>query len=184
VTSTPFGAPQNLAPTTKGFTSIGLAWTKVVGAAKYRISYGVGSGTRTTVEVGNVTSATLKNLKPGLWYSIDIRAVKSNGTRSSYSPRIKVRTEVLLPPTDLTVTARTRTSLTLTWTQVPGVPKYRLYYGITNSTTRTKVEVGNVGTTTITGLKPDTTYAIDIASLLWTGARSVYTPRVGGTTTD
>lgn len=183
-TSTPFGAPQNLTSTSKGFTSIGLAWTKVDGAAKYRISYGVGSGTRTTVEVGNVTSATLKNLKPGLWYSIDIRAVKSSGTRSSYSPRIKVRTEVLTPPTDLTVSARTRTSLTLTWTQVPGVPKYRLYYGVGSSSTRTKVEVRDVGTTTITGLKPGTTYSIDIASLLWTGARSAYTPRINGTTSS
>jgi hypothetical protein len=67
---------------------------------------------------------------------------------------------------------------------VAGVPKYRIYHGITSSTTRTKVEVGDVGTTKITGLKPDTTYAIDIASLLSDGTRSAYTPRIGGTTAD
>ena len=81
------------------------------------------------------------------------------------------------------MTDRTSTSLTLTWTKVPGVPKYRIYHGITSGT-RTKIEVGDVGTTKITGLKPDTTYAIDIASLMSDGTRSDYTPRIGGTTAD
>lgn len=182
-TSTPFGAPQNLASTKTTVTYIDLAWTKVDGAAGYRIYYGIGSGTRTKLEVGNVTSARLRGLKPSTTYSIDIAALKSDGTRSSYSPRISVRTKALVPPSNLTVTDRTSTSLTLTWTKVAGVPKYRIYYGITDGT-RTKVEVGNVGTTTITGLKPDTTYSIDIASLLSDGTRSAYTPRIGGTTAD
>jgi hypothetical protein len=181
--STPFGAPQDLEVTKTTVTTIDLAWTKVDDAAKYRIYYGIGSGTRTRVDVGDVTSATLKGLKPSKTYSIDIAAIKSSGTKSSYSPRINVRTQPFVPPTDLTVTDRTSTSLTLTWTQVPGVPKYRLYYGI-GSGTRTRVNLGDVGTTTITGLKPGTTYNIDIASMLSDGTRSAYTPRVDGTTTS
>ncbi len=183
VTSTPFGAPRNLESTKTTVTSISLAWTKVDGAAKYRISYGIGTGTRTSVEVGNVTTAKLKGLKPGRTYSISIAAIKSNGTRSSYSPRIDVRTVSLVPPSELTVTGQTRTSLTLTWTKVAGVPKYGLYYGI-GSGTRTKVEVGDVDTTTITGLKPGTGYSIDIASVLADGTRSSYSPRIVGTTAD
>ena len=35
---------------------------------------------------------------------------------------------------------------------------------------------------TITGLKPNTTYTIDIASLLNDGTRSDYTPRIPATT--
>jgi len=182
-TATPFGAPQNLESTKTTITTIDLAWTKVDGAAKYRIYYGIGSGTRTKVEVGDVTSATLKGLKPGTTYSIDIAALKSDGTRSSYSPRIPVRTESFVPPSNLTVAAKTSTSLTLTWTKVPGVPKYRIYHGI-GSGTRTKIEVGDVGTATITGLKPGTTYSIDIASLLSDGTRSAYTPRIDGRTAD
>jgi hypothetical protein len=181
--STPFGAPTNLESPSSTVTSIDLAWTKVDGAAKYRIYYGIGSGTRTRVEVGNVTTATLKGLKPNTTYSIDIAAIKSSGTRSSYSPRINVRTKALVPPSDLTVTASTSTSLTLTWTKVPGVPKYRIYHGI-GSGTRTRVEVGDVSTTTITGLQPGTTYNIDIASMLSDGTRSAYTPRVDGTTAN
>jgi hypothetical protein len=89
----------------------------------------------------------------------------------------------LVPPTNFTVTDQTSTSLTLTWTKVPGVPKYRIWSGI-GSGTRTKLEVGNVETATITGLKPGTTYSIDIASLLSDGTRSSYTPRINGTTAD
>ncbi|MCW2799638.1 MAG: hypothetical protein JWQ70_1110 [Aeromicrobium sp.] len=53
-----------------------------------------------------MTSATIKGLKPGTTYSIDIAALKSSGTRSSYSPRISVGTEALVPPSDLKVTSR------------------------------------------------------------------------------
>jgi hypothetical protein len=183
VSATPFGAPQNLEATKRTVTYIDLAWTKVDGAAKYRIYSGIGSGSRTKLEVGDVTSARIRNLKPNTTYSIDIAALKSDGTRSPYSPRINVKTMPLVPPINFTVTDQTSTSLTLTWTKVPGVPKYRIWHGI-GSGTRTKLEVGNVGTATITGLKPATTYSIDIASLLSDGTRSSYTPRIDGTTAD
>jgi hypothetical protein len=180
--STPFGAPVGLHATNKTMSTIDLGWTKVDGAAKYRIYYGIGTGTRTKVEVGNVTTATLKGLKPGTEYSIDIAALKSSGTRSDYSPRIKVQTTQLAEPTGLEVTGQTPSSLTLAWTKVPGVPKYRIYHGI-GTGTRTKTEVGDVSTKTITGLKPGTTYSIDIASLLADGTRSDYSPRISATTT-
>jgi hypothetical protein len=181
--STPFGAPQNLEYTATTVTSIDLAWTKVDGANRYRIYHGIGSGTRTRVDVGDVTSATIKGLKPGTTYSIDIAAIKPDGTRSSYSPRLSVRTAALVPPADLEVVDATSTTLTVSWTKVPGVPKYRLYHGI-GTGTRTRVEVGDVNSTTFTGLKPGTTYNIDIASMLSDGTRSAYTPRVDGTTTN
>jgi hypothetical protein len=164
-------------------STIDLAWTKVDGAAKYRIYYGIGTGERTKVEVGNVTAAKLTGLKPGTEYSIDIAALKSSGTRSDYSPRIKVQTTELANPTGLAVTGQTPSSVTLSWTKVPGVPKYRIYHGI-GTGTRTKTEVGDVSTRTITGLKPGTTYSIDIASLLADGTRSDYSPRIDAATTS
>jgi hypothetical protein len=179
--STPFGAPQGLKAVKTAVTYIDLSWTKVDGAAGYRIYRGIGSGTRTKLEVGDVTWASLKGLKPNTTYSIDIAALKSDGTRSSYSPRINVRTKPLVPPTDFRVFDWTSTSLTLRWTKVDGVPNYRLYYGI-GSGTRTRVDLGDVGTTTITGLKPGTNYTIDIASMLSDGTRSAYTPRIDKTT--
>ena len=44
--------------------------------------------------------------------------------------------------------------------------------------------MGSACVAKITGLKPDTTYSIDIASLLSDGTRSAYSPRIGGTTSD
>ena len=77
--------------------------------------------------------------------------------------------------------SRTSSSLTLAWTKVPGVPKYRIYHGI-GSGTRTKTEVGDVDTVTIKGLQSGKTYSIDIASLLNDGTRSSYSPRITATT--
>jgi len=185
LSTTPFGAPQDLKVTGTSVSTVGLSWTPVDGAAKYRIAYGIESGTRSTVEVGKVTTATLKNLKPDKEYTIDIAALRSDGSRSSYSPRIGGQTLFLETPTNLAVSAATSTSVTLTWTKAPGgVPKYRIAYGITNSSNRSTIEVGDVNTVTIKGLKPDTTYAVDMASLLSDGTRSAYTPRIAAHTDD
>jgi hypothetical protein len=181
LTSTPFGAPKDLAATSSTATSLGLTWTDVDNAAGYRIYYGIGSGTRTKVEVGDVTSKTLRGLKPNTAYTIDIAALRSNGTRSSYSPRITARTAPLTAPIDLEVTRESPTSVTLAWTKVPGISKYRISHRI-GTGTRTTADVGDVSTKTITGLKPGTTYSISIASLLSDGTRSSYSPLVDAPT--
>jgi hypothetical protein len=183
VVSTPFGAPSGLQARRSTITTVDLTWTKVDGAAKYRIYYGIGTGTRTKVEVGQVTSTTLKGLKPNTTYSIDIAALRSDGTRSPYSPRIDAETETLSQPDLLAVTESTPTTLTLVWAKAGGdVPKYRIYHGVGDGP-RTKTEVGDVSTATLTGLTPGTTYSIDIASVLADGTRSAYSPRIDGTTT-
>jgi hypothetical protein len=180
--STPFGAPRDFKVTGTTVSSVDLSWTAVSGAAKYRIAYGIGSGTRTTVEVGQVTEATLNGLKPNSKYSIDIAALPPSGSRSPYSPRITGQTVALVAPTSLAVSEKTSTSLTLTWKKAPGgVPKYRIAYGI-GSGTRSTMQVGDVDTATITGLKPGTTYTIDMASVLSDGTRSSYTSRISAKT--
>jgi hypothetical protein len=176
---TPFGAPQDLRSTNESVDTIDLAWTEVADAVKYRIYYGIGSGTRTRVEVGDLTTA-LEGLRADTTYSIDIAAIKADGTRSAYSPRINVSTDVLTTPTDLRVIGQTGTTLSVSWTPVPGVPLYRLYYGI-GTGTRTRLETDEDGVI-IKGLKPSTTYSIDVASMLPTGQRSSYTPRIDATT--
>ncbi len=177
---TPFGAPQDFRAMDATVHTIDLAWTEVEGAAKYRISYGLGTGTRTRVEISDLT-ATLEGLRASADYSIDIAAVRADGTRSAYSPRITVRTDALTKPTGLRLAESTPTSLTLVWDPVPNVPMYRLYYGI-GTGTRTKVEVDDEAYAVVKGLRPSTTYSIDVASLLPTGQRSGYTPRIDATT--
>ncbi|MGI9085178.1 MAG: fibronectin type III domain-containing protein [Aeromicrobium sp.] len=89
-------APTNLSMKSRTSTTITLTWTKATGANGYRIYSGVGSaGTRTKVEVsgGDTQTVKLTGLRPGKYYTIDIASLEGTGnSRSSYSPRIGVRT--------------------------------------------------------------------------------------------
>ena len=164
-TPPPFGPPTHFTSVSRTSSTITLTWTKSTDATHYRIYSGIGTGTRTKLEVGNVSTATITGLKPSTQYSIDISAFKANGTQSSYSrPRLLASTGALEKPTNLVVTSRAATTITISWTKVPGVKNYRIYSGI-GTGTRTKLEVGDVSEATIIGLKRGVTYSIDMASL-------------------
>lgn len=164
-TPPPFGTPKNFTAVSSTSSTITLTWTKSTDAVKYRIYSGIGtSTTRTKLEVGDVSTATITGLKPSTGYEINIASLKADGTRSNYSPRIKVSTNALTKPTNLTWTTRTATSISISWTKVPGVKNYRISSGI-GTGTRTKFDVGDVSKATITGLKRGQVYSISMASL-------------------
>lgn len=182
---TPFGAPHDFRSTGNTETSIDLAWTEVYGAVNYRVFYRPEASVApyTTLDLVDVTSTRITGLKTSTQYEFEIAAIGTNGVRSP-GAHLRAGTTsaaALGPPKDLRVTSRTSSSLTLAWTKVSGVPKYRIYHGI-GSGTRTKTEVGDVNTVTIKGLKSGKTYSIDIASLLKDGTRSSYSPRITATT--
>ncbi|MDQ3157499.1 MAG: fibronectin type III domain-containing protein [Actinomycetota bacterium] len=184
-TPPPFGPPTNFISTTRTSSTITLTWTKSTDATHYRIYSGIGTGTRTKLEVGNVSTATITGLKPSTGYSIDISAFKADGTQSNYTrPRLLVSTSALQKPTNLVATQRTATSISISWTKVPGVKNYRIYSGI-GTGTRTKLEVGDVSVATIIGLKRGQTYSIDMASLSADKTLvSPYTPRISQATSS
>lgn len=158
-----------------------ITWNKVPGIKKYRIYHGIGTGTRTKTEVGDTNTATLKGLKPGTTYAIDIASVASDGSRSGYTPRTDATTDPFLPPTNLAAQEVTKSTIKIIWTKAPGAVKYRLYYGI-GSGKRTKIEVGDTSGLTIKGLKSKTTYSVDVSAFTSGGAQSPYTPRINITT--
>lgn len=87
--------PANFRKVTRSSTTITLAWTKAAGANGYRVGFGIGSGTRTNVEVsgGDTETVKLTGLRPGKTYTIDIASLEGSGnSRSSYTPRISVTT--------------------------------------------------------------------------------------------
>jgi hypothetical protein len=160
-----FGTPANLAAVNTTASTMTLTWTKSTDAVKYRIYYGIGAGTRTKVDVKDVSTVTVTGLKPGTTYSVDISAFKKNGTQSAYNrPRLNVTTADLTAPTGLQASSRTSTSVTFTWTKVPGVKAYQLSSGV-GVDARTSISVGDVATATVSGLKVGTSYSFDIASL-------------------
>ena len=74
-------------------STIDLTWTKAPSATRYRISYGIGSGPRTAVTVGDVSSRTLTGLAAGTTYNIKVLAILPDATWSPYSPLIDVTTD-------------------------------------------------------------------------------------------
>jgi hypothetical protein len=174
--------PRNLHLSSRTATALTIAWTKKPGAPKYKVRYAPAAGGKNLyLNVGDVSSAQITGLSRGVSYKVQVTAVESNGTQSPYSSVLTASTSNLLPPSGLKMKSRTKTTITLTWTKASGAEGYRIYYGI-GSGTRTKVEVTGNGTVTkqITGLKSNTTYTIDIASLEDGGtSRSSYsTPRI------
>ena len=176
----PLVAPQDLRVTDLTPTSVTLSWTKKPGISKYRISHGIGTGARTTVDVGDVSTKTITGLKPGTTYSISIASMLSDGTRSSYSPRIDALIP-FLPPTNLASPGATSSTIALTWTKAPGATKYRISYGIGDGT-RTAFTIADASSRTLTGLMPATTYSVMIAGVMADGTRSPYSEPIDVTT--
>jgi hypothetical protein len=169
-TGTPFGAPHDFKVTGSTVTSMDLAWTEVDRAVGYRISYYATNDTLKTINVGAVTSTTVPILRPGITTRAEIAAVRSDGTVSSTASVVH-QIPALTPPSDFRVTKTTSSSVTLAWTKVPGVPKYRIYHRL-GSGTRYKTDVGNVDTVTIKGLRSGRLYWFQAGSMLADGRTS------------
>ena len=116
-------APQNLAATAQGSTSIYLTWDAVDGATSYDVY-------RDSEFVINVTenSYTDNNLTPATEYVYTVKAVNANG-ESSASNEARATTQQVPPsaPTNLVATAQGTTSISLTWNAVMGATSYNVY---------------------------------------------------------
>lgn len=172
--------PTDLRWTYRSSTSITVEWTKKPGAVGYRIYSGIGTGTRTRMDVGDVSKATITGLTRGAEYSIDMVAVERNGTRSPYTPRLTARTSSLLPPKSVARKASTRTTITVKWIKASGANGYRISYS-TGGGAAKSINIGGGSTQSgqITGLTRGKTYSIHVASLEgdW-DSRSSYSPRI------
>ncbi|MEO6471135.1 MAG: fibronectin type III domain-containing protein, partial [Aeromicrobium sp.] len=180
----PFGTPTNFKSVARTSSTITLTWTKSTDATHYVLTSGIGTGTRKTYGVGDGSTKTITGLKPNTQYSIDIAAVKADGTQSDFTNRILVSTRPLERPTNLAATSRTATSISISWTKVPGAKSYRIYSGI-GSGPRTKLVVGDVSVATINGLTRGTTYSINMVAVSGDGLSvSSYTPRINQATSS
>lgn len=156
--------PTNVIVTAKTSTSVSLSWTAStdnVGVTGYTISYGTQS-----VSVSN-PNAVISGLTPDTNYTFTITAKDAKGNQSAASAPLTVKTAPAgsggdtTPPTapsNLQVTGKSATSVTLSWsasTDNVGVSGYTVSYG-TNAVNVTDTTV------TITGLTPNTNYAFTV----------------------
>jgi len=132
--------PTDLAVTAKTHISIEVSWNSVSGAESYVISCG-------SLEITSTdTTAVITGLSQYREYTIKVKAINQY-TESSYSAPITVRTEPtpLELPSGLIYTARTYTSITLSWNAVAGATEYEITYGDkTMSSTSPSITIENL----------------------------------------
>lgn len=165
-------------PTATSTTQIALAWTDLNGnetgvTAEYaacnqnnpntcaNVNYDPYWGAWTPVTYGaNTTTATIDSLTPGRTYRFRVTATLT-GANSDPST-VMAGTTILVGPTNLTATAATSSSVTLTWGDILGETNYRV---IKDGAvlTGTGLPLGLGATTyTVTGLSLNTPYCFNV----------------------
>ena len=145
----------------------------------YRITPYIGVTAQTSVNVGNVASTTV-SLTNGTQYTFKVAAINAIGTGA-----LSAASNAVTPPSATVPGAPTGASAvagnaqaTVSWTAPASnggsaITGYRVtpYIGVT---AQTAVNVGNVASTTITGLTNGTTYTFKVAATnaIGTGAQS------------
>ncbi|WGL59911.1 fibronectin type III domain-containing protein [Pigmentibacter sp. JX0631] len=117
--ATPIGAFDFTAVTGLSASSAQISWGSAVGASSYNIIYGIVSGTYTFSSGPYTTSpATISNLNAGTTYYFKI--VANNGQGNVNSNSEFSTTLISTPPTNVTATAASSSTINLSWNISPG----------------------------------------------------------------
>lgn len=174
-------APANVSSPSHTSTSVNLSWTASTdntGVAGYNIyNGGVYVGATTTP---SSTNYTVSGLTPSTTYSFTVKAKDGANNLSAASNALSVTTAPPpAPPTNLSMTSATLTSLSLSWnppSNLSGVVGYNIYVG-------SKQVAATSGTTyTLTGLLPNRTYTVTVRSLDAAGSASAPSNTLAATT--
>ena len=158
---------------TPGTNQIKLSWTKVSGAAGYRIFVKSGSSWKTLVSSTTAVSYTIKNLKVGTKYTYAVRPYAKVGSNIIWSPYTECATATqAVKPAKVTSTQTTST-ITLNWTKCAGTTGYRIYY---KSGSSWKVAVSSTTATTHTfkNLKAGAKYTFAVRPYIKNGSNVVW----------
>ncbi|XP_078481437.1 uncharacterized protein LOC100178140 [Ciona intestinalis] len=148
-----------------------IRWNTMRGAFYYNVKY---TSRDQNVTLHNITShptIALIGLLPGIYYDIEVTSI-GNHNRSSLktSPLTSVQT-VPLPPSNITLSTTTTTSISFKWPQSEGAEMYYLKVQLYNASLnfyqfQTLFENSTTSNNfNVTSLNPGTTYHITIASV-------------------
>ena len=162
--STNVGAPTGLQASSKTDTSITLQWSATAGATGYTIQSCSGSGCTTFTDATTVTTltTTIQSLTSNTLYRFRIKATKTNQD-SDYSNPVDITTR-LSTPTGLQSTAKTTTSVTLSWNATAGADGYTIEHcsGASCTPNQTETISGGATTKTFSSLTANTQYTFRI----------------------
>lgn len=143
-------------------SEIKVTWNSVSGADCYEFYWGT-SNNPNKAKKGNDktgTEAYLINVEEGDLFYFWVKAKKSDVTSDfSKSVYCSVPTSTINPPTGVTATSTSESTITVSWNAVSGATKYDVYYS-TSPYSSSAIYLGNTGylSTKITEVSSGTTY--------------------------
>jgi uncharacterized protein (TIGR02145 family)/uncharacterized repeat protein (TIGR02543 family) len=159
-------APTNVSATAASSNSITVSWSTVSGASGYYV-YRSTSASGSYSQVENTSSASVTNtgLSSGTTYYYKVSAY-NNGGESSQSSYVSATTNVAAPntPTNVSATAASSSSITVSWSAVSGASGYNVYRSTSASGSYSQVENTSSASVTNTGLSSGTTYYYKISA--------------------
>uniref|UniRef100_A0A3P8WGG0 Tenascin R (restrictin, janusin) n=1 Tax=Cynoglossus semilaevis TaxID=244447 RepID=A0A3P8WGG0_CYNSE len=166
--TTEIDAPKNLRLVSKTSTTLELEWDNSEAEVEsYNVVYSTLAGDQYDKVIvprneGATTKTALTDLLPGTEYGIGISATKGNNQSTPATMNARTSLDV---PIDLTVTASTDNTITLSWGVVQGpIDHYKVTYTSSSGITSELTVPKDVTTTTISDLEPGTEYTITVAA--------------------
>ncbi|MEA4998108.1 MAG: fibronectin type III domain-containing protein [Candidatus Limiplasma sp.] len=162
--------PKSIVPT--GSTSATITWDKVFGAIGYYVYRGDSASSYVHIGYIEGNSFTDNGLITGQTYYYRIRPRGLINGTVYQGPLSEARPFVFMIAPDISITATTTDSATLSWTSVQGATSYRVYYATTaGSSSPTVVETSGTSLT-INGLTAGQVYFFSVRGIV----RRSYTP--------
>jgi len=157
------GIPPNLTATPVSSSSINLSWSSVPVATEYYVYRSTSAyGTYSYVTSTSYTSYTDTYLYSGTTYYYKVSAYNSAGT-SEQSPHTSATT-LLNTPSNVTATAASSSSITVSWSSVTGATGYYVFCSTSAYGTYTYVGTTSYTSYTNTGLSSGTTYYYKVSA--------------------
>lgn len=154
--------------------------------AGYKVYYGTAIGVYTTsVDVKNVLTYSVGNLKEGSTYYVALTAYDTSGNESAKSAEASITMPDVTPPAvpSAPTAVPGAKSIALAWTAVTDAASYKVYYGTAAGQYGTPVIVTGTSTT-LSNLLDNTTYFIAISAVDAAGNESAKSTETSSKTKD
>lgn len=154
-------------------SSVKLSWKKLSGATDYVVYKSKDGKTWTKVGSTSGTSCTVKSLSSGTTWKFKVVGYSSKiKTYADDSAVVSAKT-LVGKTTGLKVTARRKSTISLSWTKAAGAAGYEVYSS-KDGKTWTKVGTVKTNTCTASGLTRSTTYKFRVRAYQSVSGKTVY----------